>query len=120
MKTLEAFPIDTATGACLILRKSDPAKVGRIVQLDVDLEGMPPFGVLCISEKGVEVLNAQLDLKVVPKGTRDEVKVKNAELESMRADNDQLRAALRDVFNAASFVGVDLPPEVVSLVGSDE
>lgn len=104
MKTLTAFPIDTATGACLITRKGDPAKVGRIIQLDVDMEQMPRYGVLCISEKGVEILVAQLGMKVDHGNTQD-LQTLN---DMLRAELTELRAALRNVLAAAELVGVEM------------
>ncbi len=107
MKTHDTFPVGTATGACLITLKSDPRKVGRIVDIDRDLEDLPAWGRICISERGVALLAEQLKMKLVPKATlKAEAKEEAAEIDRLRAERDELLNEL-DVYRGASLVFAD-------------
>ena len=111
MRTLTSFPVGTAgkqhgaaTGACLITRKSDPAKIGRIIDISRDLDDMPSFGRICISEQGVELLAEQLNMRLVPKADLAAA-ASEAEIELVKvtAERDELRASLAE-FKAAALV----------------
>jgi hypothetical protein len=117
MKTVDVFPLDAATGACLVTRKSDPKKIGPIVVLDADMEDMPRFGGICISQKGVELLVTQLGLKLAEIGEGNTVAMLHTANAELRAECAELRAALRNVLAAAELVGVELEvaPELVEV-----
>lgn len=116
MRNVSAYPADTATGACLITRKSKVRPGDTIIDLQSDLESLPAFGRLCIHEDGVRLLITQLGWKLPDDKMEEELATlvtQNAQLRSELAD---LREALVSVLKAADLVGVEISDDITELV----
>lgn len=103
MQRRDAYPVGTATGACLVTGDYAPEPEG-IIDLDVDLDALPPFGKLCLSAKAVRLMADALGYDLTPKvevqGLRDELAATKGELEDLRARVQLLVDALLEVADA--------------------
>jgi hypothetical protein len=104
MQLRDRYPVDTVTGACLVTRRSD---VEPIVDLDLDVDTLPAWGRICISQTGVRQLMTCLGWEL----PEENVLAANAKLRDdnrvLRKENTGLRAAIRNVLDAATIAGLD-------------
>lgn len=97
MQLRDRFPVDAATGACIVTYSSDVDE--PIVDLDLDLETLPMHGRLCISARGVRLLNTCLGWNVDPT-LDDQIAQLTAERDELDEENHQLREKLRTIADA--------------------
>lgn len=108
MQLRDRLPIDAVTGACIVTYRSSAE--GPFVDLDLDVETLPAYGRICISAEGVELMMTCLGWK------RDHGQVEQSEgqLTALRAENRQLRAALRKLIDVAELVELVRAAELAS------
>lgn len=111
MRLLSAFPPDSVGGHCFITRKYDPSE--GVIDLNVDLEELPPHGRLCIHPVAVRAMCDLVGWVPVDKADRknrlDELDRENADLRRQLAEAQN---ALSDVLRARDLVG--------TMLGDDE
>ena len=103
MRGVDAYPHDAVTGSCFITGDYAP---GEIVDLEIYLDALPPYGRLCVSGKAVRDMvtalgwawpsaeqDAQLDMLVEA----------NAHL---RDENQKMRKAVAAILSAAKLSGL--------------
>lgn len=107
MQTRPSYPTDTATGACFITGRYEVPDGEVVIDLDLDVETLPAWGRLCLSQLAVELLMQQLGWErptenLVDANTRlrDENKV-------LRVKARQLQNALQNVLDAAQLAGLE-------------
>ena len=104
MQLRDRYPVDTVTGACLITRRSD---VETIVDLDLDVDTLPAWGRICISESGVRQLMTCLGWELPEENVLDANAKLRADNRSLRTENTALRTAIRNVLDAATLAGLE-------------
>jgi len=109
MQLRPAYPVDTVTGGCFITGRYELAPGEQIVDLDVDLEALPAWGRLCISELAVRLLMQQLGWEL-PEGN---VLAAN---ERLRGENKELRRECAELRRALGDIRDALPTRVVDVM----
>jgi len=117
MQTRAAYPTDAVTGGCFVTRRYEIAPGERIVDLDVDLDTLPAWGRLCVSELGVRMMARCLDIEIPDHDVMDANAKLRATNTLLRSENTKLRNAIGAVLEAAYLAGFDVitrQPETVS------
>jgi hypothetical protein len=108
VRVCDAYPLGAVGGACLVTKEYRVKPGEKVVDLGIDIENLPTHGLLCISQKGVQLMATALGWKV---STREESKSvlaeQAAQIKSLEAQNAKLNDALRAVLSAADLVEVD-------------
>lgn len=105
MKVIDSYPPFAVGGSCIVTKDYDVSGGKKVISLDVDVSTLPARGVLCLSEKAVELMCVALgwdtdrDGFAKRKGLADHV----AELE---AENASLREAMQSVLKVQRVVTV--------------
>ena len=107
MQLRPAFPVDTVGGACFITLSSTIPEGEQVIDLDRDLEDMPAWGRLCILPDAVRLMCAALDWDVDPDKQR-RIREQKATIAQLRAEREQLLAALSAVVLTAKDAGIDI------------
>jgi len=104
MQKRDAYPADTVTGSCFITGDYDPSE--GVVDLDINLDVLPPWGRLCVSPKAVRMLVTTLGLQ----WPDADVTARNVELDSevtkLREENRRMRAAFARIVDASKLAQV--------------
>lgn len=106
MQLFEHYPATAAGGACFITKRYEVEPGERVIDLQIDLETLPAFGHLCVSEKAVRLLNVELgwDVDTDVKQKLKEARSRETEL---RSENRRLRLAINSIIDAAALAGID-------------
>lgn len=96
MQLRDAYPAHAVGGCCLVTGSS---KVEPIVDLDLDLDTLPPFGRICISASGVRLLATCLGWDIDPT-LNDQLDQVRAERDELDEENRTLRAHLATIADA--------------------
>lgn len=86
VKVASRFPAGTARNADFVTRRAKLKAGERVVNLQVDLDTLPAFGLLCVTETTVKMMVDKLGLELAAdadaeaKATIDKLKAENAEL----------------------------------------
>lgn len=97
MQLRDRYPADVVTGGCVIT--GDYSTDEPIVDLDLDVDTLPAFGRICISAKGVRLLNRCLGWDVDP-DLPEQLDALRAQLDDAERENLALRNHLRTVAEA--------------------
>jgi hypothetical protein len=99
MKVIDAYPPFAVGGSCIVTKDYDVSGGKKVINLDIDVATLPARGVLCLSEKAVELMCVALGWDTDHDGfaKRKGLAAHVAELE---AENAQLREALESVLAA--------------------
>jgi hypothetical protein len=95
MQLRDRFPVSAVIGCDFVSRSSELGPGERVVDLDVDLDTLPAWGILCISEATVRNMMALLGFDYDPDLA--------ANLKACRAENAALKRTLagyRKAFDA--------------------
>lgn len=107
MQARPAYPADTVTGGCFVSRRYEIAPGEQICDLDTDLDTLPAWGRLCVSELGVRMMANCLGIEI----PEDNVLDANAKLRddnrALKTENTKLRKVIHAMLDAA--VAADLP-----------
>lgn len=114
MQLRDAFPVGTALGACFVTGAYELRDGQKVVDLDRDLEDMPPWGRLCLHPEAVRQMCVLLGWETDPKLT-SRVRRQQATITQLRAEVAELRTALSGVLAAGAKVGIE-HPDLVELV----
>lgn len=96
------YPDDVLTGGCFI--SGDYSTAEPIVDLDIYVETLPPFGRLCVSAKGVRMLVAAMGWELMSDFQREEYDEAHAEVDRLTVENRALRGALAKLIDVAALV----------------
>jgi hypothetical protein len=102
MQKRDAYPFDTATGACFLTGNYDPAE--GIVDLDRYLDALPPFGRLCLSPTAVRMLVQTMGWELAD---LESLGALQNEVDELRAENQRLRAAIAHILDARTLARID-------------
>jgi hypothetical protein len=111
MQLLDAFPAHAVTGADFVTGVYEIKPGEHVVDLQVDLDTLPAWGVLCLHETTVKLMMAALGWKFDPK-LHAKVQQQAAEIDRLRRVNKQMRDALVGVVEAATEAGVLISPDI--------
>lgn len=115
MQLRSVYPVDTATGACLVTHDYDPSE--GVIDLDVDLDTLPTFGKLCLSAKAVramaDLLGYSLSSKAAVEALRAERDSVTAELADLRARVQLVYESIMNVADRVDYEGGEVNPAVV-------
>lgn len=103
MHAVDRFPVYAVGNACLIAPYHELEPGEQVIDLDLEVEMLPPSGRLCISEHGVRQMAQELGLSVSDARENDELWAINDQL---RQENAELREAIVQVFDVAKFVSL--------------
>jgi hypothetical protein len=106
MQARPAYPVDAVTGGCFVTRRYEIAPGEMICDLDCDLEALPAWGRLCVSELGVRMMANCLGIEIPDGDILGDNILLAEENERLAAENAELRAAVAQVFDVAKFVNL--------------
>lgn len=105
MQRRDAYPVDTATGSCFLTGDYDPSE--GIVDLDLYLDVLPPFGRLCVSAKAVRMMVQVLGFEWPTDEYSAQLDIVLEEQARLRDENLKLRKALTSIVNASKLAALD-------------
>jgi hypothetical protein len=98
MQLRPAYPNDTVKGACFVTGDYDTSE--GIIDLDIFVDSMPPYGRLCLSPKAVRMLVQVLGYE----WPSDDAAALNARLTAellvLRAENERMLSVLGKITTA--------------------
>jgi len=103
MHVVTRFPVYAVGNACLVAPFHELEPGERVIDLDVEVDMLPPSGRLCISEHGVRLMAKELGLEISDGHEVDELWAANQRLND---ENDELREAIAQIFDVAKFVNL--------------
>lgn len=98
MQLRDHYPADTAIGACFIT--GDYSTDDGVIDLDLWLDGLPPFGRLCVSAKAVVMMMSTLGWELPPDNVAEANRRLVEENRALKAANGKLRDALDHALSA--------------------
>lgn len=106
MQARPAYPVDAVTGGCFVTRRYEIADGELICDLDCDLEALPAWGRLCVSELGVRMMANCLGIEIPDRDVIRENEELVAANDALSRENDELREAVAQVFDVAKIVNL--------------
>jgi hypothetical protein len=94
-----AYPPDTVTGGCFISRDYEETPV---IDLDIYMDALPPFGRMCVSPKAVRMMMAALGWKQMTQDEHYALDDLQAANDRLTMENHALRSALGNIIEAAA------------------
>jgi hypothetical protein len=110
MQVRDRYPSHAVGGCCFVTKNAVLARGERVLDLDVDVDTMPAFGTLCVSETAVKLMADQLGY-VVDAGMQAKLKAQRETIVALRAAETDLRAKLANIADAVGGAFV-VPAEV--------
>jgi len=98
MQLRDHYPSDTAVGACFIT--GDYSTDDGIIDLDLWLDTLPPFGRLCVSAKAVVMMMSTLGWELPPENVAEANRRLNEDNKALKHANAKLRDALDHALSA--------------------
>ena len=95
-----------SVGSCFITKRYEVPDGERVIDLQIDLETLPAFGHLCVSETAVRLLNVELGWDV-DTDVKQKLKETRARESELRSENRRLRLAINSIVDAAALAGID-------------
>ncbi|MET0578241.1 MAG: hypothetical protein ABW122_06255 [Ilumatobacteraceae bacterium] len=108
MQARNAYPLDAVTGGCFVTRRYEIVPGERIVDLDCDLDTLPAWGRLCVSEQAVRLMAGCLDIEIPEENILDANEKLRTENRKLRAELTKMRHGVREVLNVAELSGLSL------------
>jgi len=108
MQARNAYPVDTCTGGCFVTKRYEIAPGEKVCDLDTDLDTLPAWGRLVVSELGVRMMARCLDINIPDNdilATNDKLTAHNRDLVQ---ENRKLRKVITAVLEAAYVAGYDV------------
>jgi hypothetical protein len=108
MQSRPAYPLDAVTGGCFVTRRYEIAPGEQICDLDCDLEALPAWGRLCVSELGVRMMANCLGIEIPEDNILDANAKLREENRRLRTENTSLRKAIAAVLDAAELANLEV------------
>jgi len=105
MQRRDAYPIDTATGSCFLTGDYDTSE--GVVDLDLYLDVLPPFGRLCISPKAVRMLVQVMGWEWPEQDLVANMEAVVNENHRLRQENQRMRGAVARILQASKLALLD-------------
>ena len=99
MKTRPTFPSTAVRNADFVTGRRKP---GRVLDLQVDLESLPPVGMLVVHEDTVKAMVAKLGWKLEQD---DQLEAARNRTEELEAELEQIRTIMSDMTHSGFTVG---------------
>ena len=99
MQWRDHYPQDSVAGCCFVTGDYDPS--GGVIDLDIFVDSMQPWGRLCVSPKAVRDMVTTLGLVWPDHDVEAALADREAEVVRLRAENQRMRAAIAKVIDAA-------------------
>ena len=100
MQARPAYPVDAVTGGCFVTRRYEIEPGEMIVDLDTDLDALPAWGRLCVSELGVRMMANCLGIEIPEQNVMEANKKLREENARLKAENTQMRNAVEQILDA--------------------
>lgn len=107
MQVFNKVPPYAVGGSCFITKRSTLGEGERCLSLDIDIESLPPFGMLCINEGAVRLMVNTLGLQLLDREATDKGRKDRRRISELRDENKVLRAALASLADAARTIGIE-------------
>ncbi len=91
MRVHNEWPRAAARNADFITTRRLP---GKVLSLEVDVESLPPVGILCVHEDTVFAMAKKIGLPVQSVKTQQKIVDERAELDDLREENSKLREVI--------------------------
>lgn len=108
MQARNAYPTDAVTGGCFVTRRYEIAPGEKVCDLDIDLDTLPAWGRLVVSELAVRLMARCLDIEIPENDILEANEKLRARNRTLGQDNAKLRKAVRAVLEAAQACGYDV------------
>jgi len=105
MRASDVYPHDALTGSCFVTGDYDPSH--GIVDLEIYLDALPPFGRLCVSGTAVRDMVTCLGLQWPDADIEAELVAALEESARLRAENVRLRKAIARIVDAARMSAIE-------------
>lgn len=100
----DAYPTDAITGSCFVTGDYTP---GNIVDLEIYVDALPPYGRLCLSEKAVRDMVTALGLKWPSADLEAQLEDAQASVAHLREENQRLRKAVANILRATELAKLE-------------
>jgi hypothetical protein len=100
MQQRQGYPFDALTGGCFI--SGDYSTAEPIIDLDIYMETLPPFGRLCVSAKAVRMLVTAMGWELMSEETAEALVDSGHEIKRLASENRALRSSLSHIIEAAA------------------
>ena len=104
MRRADVYPHDAVTGCCFVTGDYEP---GNIVDLEVYLDALPPYGRLCLSEKAVRDMVTALGWVWPDPELEASFEESLEQIERLREENMRLRRAVASILRAAKLAELE-------------
>lgn len=119
MQPRPAYPVDAVTGGCFVTRRYEIAPGEQICDLDCDLDALPPWGRLCVSELGIRMMANCIGLEIPEQNVMDANARLREENRRLKGDITRMRSAVHQILGAADLAGLHAFVADEDLVGAD-
>src|SRR3954463_5195964 len=104
MRRVDAYPQDAVTGSCFVTGDYQP---GEIVDLEIYLDALPPYGRLCVSSKAVRDMVTALGWAWPSAEQESQLEALLGDVDRLRDENQRMRKAVASILSAAKLSGLD-------------
>lgn len=94
MHAAPAYPYDAVGGGCFITGRYQFDEGERCLDLDVDLDALPPYGRLVLSERAIKGMVVELGWTLLTPELTEHIDTLEAELSELRSQLDELSDAM--------------------------
>lgn len=107
MQVFGSMPPYANGGSCVVTRRSRVEPGERVLCLDVDVESLQPWGMLCVNSSAVKLMVNELGWTLLDDDGERKRAQERRRLTALREENKVLRAALAHIADAAKSIGIE-------------
>jgi hypothetical protein len=96
MRAVDSYPLDAAFGCCFVLRRDERE---RVLDLEVDIDTLPPYGRLCISEAALRCMVVEMGWTLLTPEVQAEHDATLEALSDACVQLDELMGAMAGIVN---------------------
>lgn len=104
MRRSDIYPTDALTGSCFVTGDYTP---GNIVDLEIYVDALPPYGRLCLSTKAVRDMVTCLGWRWPDADLEADLHEANLIADRLREENHRLRKAVANILKATELAKLD-------------
>lgn len=94
MRAQGSYPYDAVGGGCFVTGRYEFAAGERCVVLDIDMDSLPPYGMLCLSERAVACMMNELGWERLSPELNEHLDELESEVERLRSTVEELADAM--------------------------